>query len=190
MYSKKSNRSTEREESKLGNIDKLIKNLASKDGILRVKSRYELVCLGESGLKQLTQAVSDKNQTVRWEATKALGQIAASMTEEESIGRVYQNAVKALVAALEDRNFDVRWLAAEALIAVGNSAIVPVLEVLETNPGSLVLREGAHHVFHDLAHRTHVEDLLLPVITALEDPSMSIEVPFIAKSLKDKIKAD
>jgi hypothetical protein len=74
-----------------------------------------------------------------------------------------------LVAALEDPNFGVRWLAAEGLISIGRNALRPLMKALTKRSGSAWLREGAHHVLHDLAGKDlEVEDLVRPVIAGLE----------------------
>jgi HEAT repeat protein len=169
-------------------VNQLVKNLASKDGMLRVKSRHALVSIGEQALQPLTDAMSSKDESVRWEATKALGQIAAKTISQESTQKVYQTAVTKLVESLDDKNFDVRWLAAEGLVAVGERAVHPILEALIRNSDSLSLREGAHHVFHDLVHRAHLESQLMPIINALEDLNSPVEVPFVARSLMDSFK--
>ena len=171
-----------------GNVEELVKNLANKDGMIRVKSRHALVSIGEPAVTQLTGAMSHKNQTVRWEATKALGQIAARAAMQESGEKISQNAIKALVKALEDKEFDVRWLAAEGLVSVGDRAAVPILEALETNPDSLILREGAHHVFHDMVNRNILGEKLRAVIKVLEDIDSSVEIPFAAKSVLESLQ--
>jgi HEAT repeat protein len=178
---------TKRESVDQCDVEALIENLASKDGILRVKSRQELVSMEDKAIQPLTDAMSSKDEYVRWEATKALGMIASNIASKESSEKVYHNALLRLVEALEDKNFDVRWLAAEALISIGKASIRPVLEALIQNPDSLILREGAHHVFHDLMVKRVLREKLVKVIKALEDINSPVEVPFIAKSVLDSL---
>jgi len=151
-------------------ISALIADLGSKDGIVRVRARKSLVAIGKPSVGSLVEALASKKELVRWEAAKAIGQIGDP------------TATLALVRALEDEMFDVRWLAAEALLTIGKEALVPLLKALTEHSDSLWMREGAHHVFHDLADRKIV-GVLRPVLTALEDIEPSIEVPPMAEAV-------
>jgi hypothetical protein len=108
----------------------------------------------------------DPDHEVRWEAAKALGEIADP------------RSAPALVETLEDAGFDIRWLAAEGLIALGKAGLEPLLEALPKKADSVYLREGAHHVMYDLAHKGF-RDQLAPVMAALEgvDPEIEIREP-------------
>jgi HEAT repeat protein len=156
-------------------ISSLIADLASDNGMTRVKARHALVSVGDKAIKSLIRALTDPNQWVRWEAAKALGQIGSSA------------ATHALVKALEDRMFDVRWLAAQGLITIGPEAITPVLNALIKQADSVWMREGAHHVLHDMA-RGRLKEVLWPVVAALEDVDSPIEVPFAAKAALNVLK--
>jgi HEAT repeat protein len=153
-------------------VRSLVANLSSKDGQVRVRARKSLVAIGGPALKPLVEMLSSKRQRVRWEAAKALGQIGDPA------------AVQALVKALEDKMFDVRWLAAEGLISIGREALVPLLRALMEHPDSLWLREGVHHVLHDV-DKEDFDEILQPVLAALEGFEPSVEVPYAAeKALK------
>jgi HEAT repeat protein len=156
-------------------IGSLIAGLASDDGMTRVKARHALVSVGDKAIKPLIKALADRNQWVRWEAAKALGQIGSSV------------ATHALIKALEDRMFDVRWLAAQGLIAIGPDAITPILKALIERPDSIWMREGAHHVLHDLA-RGELKEVLWPVVATLEDVDSPVEVPFAAEAALNALK--
>jgi len=150
-------------------IGALIADLGSRDGVVRVRARKSLVAVGKRALDPLCEALLSKKETVRWEATKAIGQIGDPA------------AAPWLVQALEDRAFDVRWLAAEALIAIGKEAVVPLLQALIKHADSIWLRDGAHHVLHDLIEKDH-DAVLKSVLDALEDVEPSLEVPNVAWS--------
>ena len=150
-------------------ISALISDLGSKDGIVRVRARKSLVAIGKPAIGLLVEALASKKELVRWEAAKAIGQIDDP------------TATQALVKALEDDMFDVRWLAAEALIIIGQEALVPLLQALSRHSDSLWLREGAHHVVHDLADGK-ITEVLRPVLTALEDIEPSVEAPLAANT--------
>lgn len=150
-------------------IKSLIANLANKDGIVRVKARQQLVAYKKRSVTPLIRTLSNKSDYVRWEAAKALSQIG----NPESI--------QALLRALEDNMFDVRWLAAEGLIRIGRKTVIPLLEALVKYSDSQWLREGIHHVLHDM-NKGKLSKVLRPVLVALEGPEPSLEVPLAAQA--------
>ena len=153
-------------------IKSLIADLASKDGVVRVKARLQLVAYKKRAVSPLIKTLSNENDWVRWEAAKALSQIG----NPESI--------QALLEALSDKQFEIRWLAAEGLIRIGRKAIVPLLEALVEHSDSYRLREGIHHVLHDI-NRGNIRKVLRPVLMALEGPEPSLEVPYAAQAVLD-----
>jgi HEAT repeat protein len=150
------------------NIDSLIADLNCDDTMRCQHARRALVAMGERAVRPLTEALSSEKYWVRWETAKALGQIGSS------------TAVQSLIKALEDDESDVRWLAAEGLIAIGQKALQPLLEALIEHADSLLLREGAHHVFYD-THRIDLLRILRPVMSELEGSEPSVEVPLAAE---------
>jgi HEAT repeat protein len=156
-------------------ISALVNDLSNKDGIKRSKARIALVEMGAPSVGPLVNALTDTSQTARWESAKALGQI------------MDPRSVDALVEALQDRLFDVRWLAAEALISIGSKAVKPLLQAIVNNPDREYVREGAHHVFHDLRAGQY-GDILKPVITSMEDPTFTLDIPLRARKALEEIK--
>jgi hypothetical protein len=149
-------------------IEELIADLASHNDSVRVKARHSLVAMGRIAVSPMVQALKNKSNLVRWEITKALGETGDPET------------VPALIKALEDEEFDVRWLAAEGLIRMNINALKPLLQALENSGDSILLQEGAHHVFHDLA-KGALRKFLVPVLTALERLEPGTEVPWVAR---------
>lgn len=154
----------------LGTIGSLIAELSRKDGLVRERARQSLVAIGAPAVASLIEALANPNELLRWEAAKALGEIGNP------------TAAPALVAALEDNVFDVRWLAAKGLISLGSEGLVPLLEALIERSDSLWLRQGAHHVLHDVSEGG-LKEILRPVLAALDDIEPSVEVPFAAKTV-------
>jgi HEAT repeat protein len=142
----------------------LVADLSSQDGQVRVRARKSLVAIGGRAVKPLVKALASKKEWVRWEAAKTLGQIGDPA------------AVQALIKHLEDKMFDVRWLAAEGLINIGREALAPLLQALMEHSDSLWLREGVHHVLHDI-DKGNLAEILQPVIVALEGFEPSVEAP-------------
>ena len=125
----------------------------------------------------LIKALSDDRHWVRWEAAKALSQIGN------------QESIQALLDALSDKEFDVRWLAAEGLIRIGRKSVGPILAALVGDPDSRWVREGIHHVLHDMNKR-ELGPVLRPVLAALEGSEPTLEVPLAARAALNTLKRD
>ncbi len=151
-------------------IRSLIADLRSNDGMLRQRSRQSLVAIGKPAVAYLVKLMRDVNDQVRWEATKALGDIGDPET------------APALTEVLEDEEFDVRWLAAEGLIALGRKGLAPLLKALTERPQSVWLREGAHHVLHNLA-KAGPDKRVASLLQALESVEPEIDIPPAAHKL-------
>ncbi len=155
----------------MAEIDELVRDLGSADGMVRQRARETLVDLASPAVTSLVRLLKDPRNQVRWEAARALGDIADPA------------AAEALVTVLGDRVFDVRWLAAKGLIAIGRDSAVPLLHGLIVTSGSKLSREGAHHVIHDLLrHDEELGEALGPVLVALEDAESSVEAPLAAEA--------
>ncbi|OGO36300.1 MAG: hypothetical protein A2147_02435 [Chloroflexi bacterium RBG_16_57_8] len=151
-------------------IRSLIADLASDDGVARVKARRQLVAYKARAVAPLIKALSDEHHWVRWEAAKALSHIGN------------QGSIQALLEALSDKEFDVRWLAAEGLIRIGRKSIAPLLAALVEHSDSSWLREGIHHALHDMS-RGDLGKALRPVLAALEGNEPSLEGPLAARAV-------
>lgn len=153
-------------------IDDLISDLGSNDGLVRQQARIVLVHLGQPAVAALIKAFQKRKGYTHWEAAKALSQIGDPAS------------VNALIAALEDEQFNIRWLAAEGLIAVGRSSVEPLLRALIDRSNSVRLREGAHHVFHDLVEKDKLEPVLRKqisqVLAVLRDVEPALATPLAA----------
>lgn len=122
-------------------------------------------------------ALHHPNNWVRWEAAKTLGEIGDP------------EAAPALVESLEDEEFDVRWLAAIGLIGMNIKGLKPLLQALRKKGDSVLLREGAHHVIHDLA-KGGLRKYLAPLKVVLEDIEPAVEVPQSAYKVLDMLEKD
>jgi HEAT repeat protein len=158
-----------------GGATSLVADLASHNDTKRVKARHSLVAMGKVAVPLLIEALKSENSLMRWEAAKALGEIGDP------------GAASALVDALEDEDFDVRWLAAEGLTKLNILALTPLLQALEKQGDSVLLQEGAHHVFHDLA-KGGLRKFLAPVLAALEALEPGEEVPWAARKALDMLE--
>lgn len=151
-------------------IKKLIEELTGENGIVRQKARHKLVQLGSPAIDYLIELQYSENHKARWEAIKAIGQIA----DPESI--------PILINSLEDEKFDVRWLAAEGLIEVGKDSVKPLVNNFLQNVDSEYLQEGVHHVLKELFRRGEYEDKS-GLIAALEDSLADEKLIIAAENL-------
>jgi HEAT repeat protein len=155
-------------------IGSLVAALASPDRVTRQTARETLVALGHPAVGPLIALLDDRSDHVRWEAAKSLSDIGDS------------DAAPALVKTLEDREAGVRWLAAEGLIRMRRAGLKSLLQALIERPDSPWLREGAHHVLHNLTKMGLAEGTL-PVLAALEGIEPSATVPGAARRALDTL---
>ena len=158
-------------------LEALIKSLSSEDDGVRVNARQSLVALGKAAVAPLVEALKDENNLLKWEAAKALGEIGAP------------EAAPILVKALEDEQFDVRWLAAVGLIGMNIKGLKPLLHALMEESDSVFLREGAHHVIHDLT-KGELRKYLAPVLAALENIEPAAGCPQAAFHALEMLEKD
>ena len=157
-------------------IEWLIGQLQSKDGLQRKKARIELVHFGKEALPFLINLLTDPQNQMRWEACKALGSIADAST-----------AIHLLVV-LCDESSEIRWLAAEALIAIKSAAVIPILDALVVNFDSINFRQGAHHVLKELAKQNILNKDTINVIAKLDFPEPNSSVIFAAQKALSSIR--
>lgn len=150
-------------------VSELALRLNSENAVERQCVREHLVSMGSPAVPELIKCLSDPRRQVRWEAAKALGEIADPI------------ASTALVGALEDKDGGVRWLAAVALIAIGREGLRPLLAALIKHSDSDWLRWGAHHVCRDLAKAEDAR-IVKPVLDALNASEPEVTVPGAAYS--------
>jgi hypothetical protein len=124
----------------------------------------------EANLSNLLHKLSSKDQRVRRQVAKELGEVD------------HPDAAKALVRLLQDEDHTVRWTAMGSLTNLRRSAMRPLMEALTQNFQSARLREGAHHVLrtlHDYGSLT-VEEL--EVYHALEGTAPGIQAAWAANN--------
>lgn len=148
-------------------VDTLMTRLHSHDALQRQEAHRSLVALGEIALPTLVDAMTDRDDRVRFEAAKALIEIHDP------------RAVPALIGALEDERSQIRWVAAEGLTRLGSASRGPLLRSLIEHSDSVLLREGAHHILRCWS-RLGWGDEVGPVLAALEDIEPAVEVPVAA----------
>ena len=164
----------------LNKINALITKLSNSDGSLREKARLALIDIGKEAVPGLADALSSKQEQLRWEAAKALVNIADPVS------------VPALIKVLRDEVFDIRWLAAKALIAIGRDSIEPLLQAIIDESNDSFLQEGAHHIIAyllpSLSKSTELVEILKPVKDSLDSSAPRAAGPAAAQKALDKMK--
>ena len=152
--------------------------LADNDGMIRQKARESLVAIGAPAVSFLIQALqTSRSDQVRWEAAKSLGEI-------DDI-----RSIPTLVKALEDSNSDAAWLAADALRKFRKAAWAPLLQALiERGSDSVLLRQGAHHVFLN-QKEDGCDDLLATLMKAVKLDGIPESVPEAAYELLERMSS-
>jgi HEAT repeat protein len=136
-------------------IESLVVALRDRDGMKREHARERLVSFGPSATPFLVPLLSDRASQTRWEAAKALSEIADPAS------------IAALLRALEDDDNDVSWLAAEGLASIGPPVAAPLMQTIIDRLKLVEIRQGAHHVLGEL-RKSEMGDKIAEVYNALD----------------------
>jgi len=98
-------------------VQALLRQFAGTDQA-REKAHQQLLRIGKSAVQPLVGELKNPNRWVRWEAVRALQQVADPST------------ANALADSLEDIDFDVRWVAAQTLAALQHDGLIALLRNL------------------------------------------------------------
>lgn len=158
-------------------ISKLISDLGNEDGRVREKARRALVKMGAPAIDYLTELVYAKKDRLRWEAIKAMGQIADPVT------------APFLINAFEDDDPGVRWLAAEGLINLGPVVVEPVVKAVVERIDSVFIRAGAHHVLNEL-NRALMDKQILDLLHVLRNTTSEEKILLFAGELLERIERE
>jgi HEAT repeat protein len=112
---------------------------------------------------QLMEKLGDPDVHVRLEAAKVL------CKDDPSV-------CAALVRLVENEDLSVRWAAMELLAHCRREAIRPMLEALTRDFESSNLRQGVHHVMHELYLHHELNDAETAVYHALEHQSPALHI--------------
>jgi len=156
-------------------ISSLIDDLTNERELRRDRVRRLLSALDAKALPALIKGLKSDNHKLKEESARVLGTIKN------------REAAEALIGALESDIFDVRWLAGEGLISIGDAALEPAFSALTKRPDSTLIREGIHRVLHGI-YRESNQDLIKPVLLALEGPESRLEVPLAAEAALNSLR--
>jgi HEAT repeat protein len=156
-------------------IKRYLRDLGSSNPDRVRAAREALAALGAPALEALIAVLQEEEDSLRWEAVKALRDLGDP--------RAAPLFIRLL---LEDPNPGVRWLAAEGLLRLDETGLRALLEALVHHSDSPWLREGARHVLKALAARGHRTELL-PVLEAMDGLEPALTVPPAAQRALDSI---
>ena len=157
-------------------ISELVSELTDEDGLVRQNARISLQAIGKPAVPHLCWLMNNKDKHARWEAAKALAELADP------------SSVPWLIKALDDKDFDVRWLSAIALIKIQIPALIPLLQTLILTKKQNWLWEGARHVIRGMARDEDMEKMLTPMVNAFDSIDFRMKVPIEARKLLIKLE--
>jgi HEAT repeat protein len=126
--------------------------------------------LGHLAKPAWVNALNHPDRHIRWEAARGLGQLGDL------------RALDILAEGLLDENYVVRWATADALAQLGVNAIPAILTILSRYPLSELTRQAAYFTLQGILSDS-VQDYIKPLLNALHEPTLSVEVPTIAQRL-------
>lgn len=158
-------------------IELLIEQLQSEDGAVRMKARDTLVKIGKQAAFYIVPLLNHSDKHLRWEACKTLEHIRDPKTARD------------IARLLTDEDMDVRWVAADALIELEHHAVEAVLEQIEENFDSPMLRESAHHVLHQLKQLRLLDVMEEEVLNALKISELPSKAAFAANKVLEHLRS-
>ncbi|MFG0287771.1 MAG: HEAT repeat domain-containing protein [Rhodopirellula sp. JB044] len=158
-------------------IEDWVADLASGDGVVRDQARKHLVAKrGPDVVRALIGELVDPRKRVRWEAAKALTEIGDPV------------AALPLVHAMTDSDDEVAWLAAEGVASLGDIGLTAVLSGIARDCGSLEYCKVAHHCLKVFRKLGQHEDVIAPVMSALEGYEPKLSAPVAAYRALQELK--
>lgn len=157
-------------------IELLIEQLQSDDGAVRMRARETLVKMGKPAVCYIIPLLNQRDKHLRWEACKTLEHIRDP------------KAARDIAPLLMDEDMDVRWVAADALIELEHHAVEAVLEQIEENFDSPILRESAHHVLHQLKQLRLLNEMEEEVLNALKVSELPSKAAFAANKVLEHLR--
>lgn len=151
------------------NVQAFIQELDDPSWMKRQFARFSLVECGEVASPTLIKELSNPDREVRWEVVKALG----SINDRQS--------AQPLVEMLMDDDTGVRWAAMEALIRLNQAALPPLIQALVKHFDSARLREGAHHILHNLHDKRLLSRAQIKILEALQGFETEVGVAWAAE---------
>jgi len=160
-----------------GELESLLQQLSDENGHIRHVAREKLIGAGESVLLPVGRLLNHPKHACRWEALKVISEIGAPQS------------IPDFIASLEDDKGDIRWLAAEGLVRTGKHAIRPLLKSIYANDKSVLLLNGAHHVFSELRDRKGLPEgfPVKKLLTLLSDVSESASLRVMVYEILDEL---
>jgi HEAT repeat protein len=153
-----------------------ISELDDSSWMKRQFARFSLVECGEAASSTLIKELSNPDREVRWEVVKAMGAIND------------RKSAQALVDMLMDDDTGVRWAAMEALIRLNQDALPALVQSLVNHFDSGRLREGAHHVLHNLQDKRLLSRTQMKILEALQGVQPEVEVAWAAERALEEMQ--
>jgi len=148
----------------------LAEALACDDETVHWEASRALGELGSKSLPALLEALKSLKPHVRWHAVRALGNLN------------HPQSAAGLAETLADTDYSVRWAAADALINIGVVAVPKILERLSRYSPMDDTCQAAYHALHRIGS-AETQKQLQPLLKALRGPAAPVEAPMVAYRL-------
>jgi HEAT repeat protein len=158
----------------MDDLEQLIGDLRSHDGMTRKRAREGLVLVGTPAAPRVREFLTSPDKRVRWEAVKTLATIA----DPESLGE--------FIALLDDPSSDLRWLAATGLIRLGPRSVRPVLRILSDPKAPRGRLEMGRRVLGALSSDDQVlAGVVAPLMEVINGNDQAVIAERAARALSD-----
>lgn len=149
--------------------------IAGNDPYLREAGFEALTDFGGGAIGEIRALAVHPRREVRW-----YGVEAARLLADPSVADL-------LVDAMADDDFAIRWAASRGLVAIGDAALVPILEGLVRHDPTLTYHRAALWALrrmHAPAHR----DALADLVASLSHSTTTVQSPGLAEELLQALR--
>jgi HEAT repeat protein len=149
--------------------------IAGSEPYLREAGFEAMVDFGKGALEEIRALAHHPRPEVRW-----YGIEAARLLADLEVAPL-------LVDAMGDDDFAIRWAASRGLVAIGDAALVPILEGLVRQPATLTHHRAALWALRRM-HAPEARDLLAELTASLSHSTTTVQSPPLARELLQRLR--
>ncbi len=149
--------------------------IAGADPYLREAGFEALIDFGAAAISEVRALATSPRREVRWYGVEAARLLA------------HPDVAPLLVDAMADDDFAIRWAASRGLVAIGDAALVPVLEGLVRHEPTLTFHRAALWALRRMRAPEH-RDALAELIASLSHSTTTVQSPPIAEELLQQLR--
>jgi HEAT repeat protein len=149
--------------------------IAGSEPYLREAGFEALTDFGGGALHEVRALAAHPRREVRW-----YGVEAARLLADPAVAGL-------LVDAMADDDFAIRWAASRGLVAIGDDALVPILEGLVRREPTLTYHRAALWALRRM-HAPAQRDLLAQLVASLSHSTTTVQSPGLAEELLQALR--